>query len=47
MLQCSVTALEASSNVPEFSIVTERLLHEEKKIKSRATESDNEEALHV
>ena len=42
-----VTALEASSNVPEFSVVTERLLHEEKKIKSQATESGNEEALHV
>ena len=40
-----VTALEASPKVPELSIVTERLLHEEKKIKSRVTESSNEEAL--
>ncbi len=42
-----VTALEASPKVPEFSIVTERLLHEEKKIKSRVSvpESGSEEAL--
>ena len=34
-----VTALEASPNVPKMEIVTERLLHEERKMKDRGTSS--------
>lgn len=43
-----VTALEASVDVPEMALVTERLLHEEKKMKARTTEKEGkaeEEAL--
>ena len=40
-----VTALEASPEVPAFAIVTERLLHEESKMKNRSADSDQEGAL--
>ena len=43
-----VTALEASADVPKWEVVTERLLHEEKKQKSRSVEKPSvgdEEAL--
>ena len=33
-----VTALEANAEVPKMEIVTERLLHEESKLKERAVE---------
>ena len=37
-----VTALEASSeNVPKMEIVTERLLHEERKLKEKGAEDDH------
>ena len=35
-----VTALEASPEVPAFAVVTERLLHEESKMKNRSADSD-------
>lgn len=38
-----VTALEASVEVPEMALVTERLLHEERKLKSRSTEKEGKE----
>ena len=40
-----VTALEASPEVPAFAVVTERLLHEESKMKNRSADSDQEGAL--
>lgn len=40
-----VTALEANPEVPALAVVTERLLHEESKIKSRTAETSQEEAL--
>ena len=42
-----VTALEASPDVPALAVVTERLVHEESKLKSRSTESNQEGALAV
>ncbi len=45
-----VTALEASADVPKWEVVTERLLHEEKKQKSRSVEKPSvgdEEALAI
>ena len=38
-----VTALEASENVPKMEVVTERLLHEERKSKDRADTSTSAE----
>ena len=38
-----VTALEASEDVPKMEIVTERLLHEERKLKDRADTTTNAE----
>jgi len=40
-----VTALEANAEVPTLAVVTERLLHEETKMKSRATQPSQEGAL--
>ena len=40
-----VTALEANSEVPTLAVVTERLLHEETKMKSRLNQPSQEEAL--
>ena len=40
-----VTALEANPEVPALAVVTERLLHQESKIKKRLEESTQEEAL--
>ena len=40
-----VTALEASPEVSAFAVVTERLLHEETKMKNRSADSDQEGAL--
>ena len=40
-----VTALEASSEVPKLTVVTERLLHEEAKMKSRSSGYNQEGAL--
>ena len=40
-----VTALEASAEVPKMEVVTERLLHEERKMKNRLTLSGDEEAM--
>lgn len=40
-----VTALEASEEVPKLAVVTERLLHEEKKMKIRSDISAAEEAM--
>ena len=40
-----VTALEANAEVPALAVVTERLLHEEAKIKSRSNQSSQEGAL--
>ena len=34
-----VTALEASAEVPKMEVVTERLLHEERKLKTRSAPS--------
>ena len=42
-----VTALEASPDIPTLAVVTERLLHEESKTKSRIVESSQEGALAV
>ena len=36
-----VTALEANAEVPKLELVTERLLHEERKMKERASSSNN------
>ncbi len=38
-----VTALEASSNVPSIDVVTERLLHEERKMKDREDSGESHE----
>lgn len=38
-----VTALEANADVPEMAVVTERLLHEERKIEERRGASKNKE----
>lgn len=40
-----VTALEASADVPSLAVVTERLLHEEAKMKTRPSQSSQEGAL--
>jgi hypothetical protein len=40
-----VTALETNPTVPTLAVVTERLLHEESKMKNRRTESSQEDAL--
>ena len=40
-----VTALEANSDVPSLAVVTERLLHEETKMKSRVSQPSQEGAL--
>ena len=40
-----VTALEANSEVPTLAVVTERLLHEETKMKSRSNQPSQEGAL--
>ena len=40
-----VTALEANAEVPTLAVVTERLLHEETKMKSRATQPSQEGAM--
>ncbi len=40
-----VTALEASAEVPALAVVTERLLYEESKMRSRTAETSQEEAL--
>ena len=40
-----VTALEASTEVPALAVVTERLLHEESKLKNHSPELGQEEAL--
>ena len=40
-----VTALEANTEVPTLAVVTERLLHEEMKMKSRSNQPSQEEAL--
>ena len=40
-----VTALEANAEVPKLAVVTERLLHEETKIKSRSNQPSQEGAL--
>ena len=40
-----VTALEANAEVPTLAVVTERLLHEETKVKSRATQPTQEGVL--
>jgi len=40
-----VTALEANAEVPTLAVVTERLLHEETKMKSRVTQPSQEGAL--
>ena len=37
-----VTALEANAEVPKMELVTERLLHEERKLKGRVTDSEGE-----
>ena len=37
------TALEANAEVPKLEIVTERLLHEESKLKERAVEEKGSE----
>ena len=42
-----VTALEASEEVPKMAVVTERLLHEEKKMQLRFDSSANEEAMAI
>ena len=42
-----VTALEASADIPSLSVVTERLLHEETKMKSRSDQTSLEGALTV
>ncbi|RXN10626.1 gag-pol poly [Labeo rohita] len=39
-----VTALEASVDVPKMEVVTERLLHEERKLRDRDGESNNNDA---
>ena len=40
-----VTALEANPAVPALAVVSERLLHEESKMKNRLTEPSQEDAL--
>ena len=40
-----ITALEANAEVPTLAVVTERLLHEETKMKSRATQPSQEGVL--
>ena len=40
-----VTALEASAEVPSLTVVTERLLHEETKVKSQSNPTGQEEAI--
>ena len=40
-----VTALEANAEVPKMEVVTERLLHEERKMKNHLTSSGDEEAM--
>ena len=40
-----LTALEANPAVPALAVVTERLLHEESKMKNRLTEPSQEDAL--
>ena len=42
-----VTALEANSEVPKMEVVTERLLHEEQKLKDRASGMRSESAMMV
>ena len=43
-----VTALEASEDVPKMEVVTERLLHEERKLKERAgTSASVEKAMNL
>ena len=42
-----VTALEASTEVPTLAVVTERLLHEETKMKSRSNQIGQEGALTI
>ncbi len=40
-----VTALEANADVPKMNVVTERLLHEERKQKDREDDKNHEEAI--
>ncbi len=39
LLQSLVTALEANEDVPKLEVVTERILHQERKDKSKALSS--------
>ena len=41
-----VTALEAMADVPAMEVVTERLLHEERKLKDRESFESREEAIY-
>ena len=40
-----VTALEANAEVPKIEVVTERILHQERKTKEKETDSTNENAM--
>ena len=40
-----VTALEANADVPKMEVVTERLLHEERKLKDRGASEDSEKGM--
>ena len=44
---CQITALEASSEVPKMEIVTERLLHEERKQKEKDSQESSSKALYA
>ena len=45
MLQCPSNCSGANSEVPTMAVVTERLMHEETKMKSRSNQPSQEEAL--
>ena len=40
-----VTALEANADVPKMEVVTERLLHEERKLKDRGASEESEKGM--